>query len=63
MVRGKGYGVQHHFQQYFSYIVTVCFIGGVNRSTPRKTSTCGKSLTNYIEKQNFQCVISLFQDI
>jgi hypothetical protein len=22
------YGVQSHFQQYFSYIVAVCFIGG-----------------------------------
>jgi len=27
------YGVQWHFQQYFSYILAVSFIGGGNRST------------------------------
>ena len=27
-----GYGVQRHFQQYFSYIVAVSFIGGENLS-------------------------------
>jgi hypothetical protein len=26
------YGVQRHFQQYFSYIVAVSFIGGENLS-------------------------------
>jgi hypothetical protein len=30
-VRGYGYGVEHHFQQYFSYIVVVRFIGGGNQ--------------------------------
>jgi hypothetical protein len=35
-----------HFQQYFSYIMAVSFIGGGNQSTPRKPPTCGKSLTN-----------------
>jgi hypothetical protein len=41
-----GYGGQRHFQQYFSYIVTVeSFIGGGNRRTP---PTCRKSLTNFI---------------
>jgi hypothetical protein len=34
-----------HFQQYFSYIVVVTFIGGGNR---RKSPTCRKSLTNFI---------------
>ena len=34
---------QCHFQQYFSYIVVVCFIGGGNRSTWRKPPTCRKS--------------------
>jgi hypothetical protein len=24
-------GVQRHFQQYFSYIVVICFIGGGSR--------------------------------
>jgi hypothetical protein len=39
------FGVQHYFQQYFSYIVVVNFNGGGNRSTP---STRRKSLTNFI---------------
>jgi hypothetical protein len=33
-----GYGVERHFQQYFSYILAVSFIGGGNRSTRRKPS-------------------------
>jgi len=45
---GCGYGIQRHFQQYFSYIVVVSFIGGGNRSTRRKPPTCHKSLTNFI---------------
>ena len=28
-----GYGGECHFQQYFSYIVAVSFIGGGNRSS------------------------------
>jgi len=36
-----------HFQQYFSYIVAVCFIGGGNWSTRRKPPTCRKTLTNF----------------
>jgi hypothetical protein len=34
------YGVQCHFQQYFSYIVTVSFIDGGNQINRRKTPTC-----------------------
>jgi hypothetical protein len=41
-------GVQRHFQQNFSYIVAVSFIGGGNWSTQRKPLTCRKSLTNFI---------------
>jgi len=41
-------GVKRHFQQYFSYIVTVSFIGGGNWRTRRKPPTCRKSLTNFI---------------
>jgi hypothetical protein len=37
-----------HFQQRFSYIMPVRFIGGGNRRTRRKQSTCSKSLTNFI---------------
>jgi hypothetical protein len=36
------------FQQYFSYIVVVGFIGGGNWSTQRKPLTFRKSLTNFI---------------
>jgi len=32
------YGVYRHSQQYFSYIVTVSFIGGGNRSTRKKNT-------------------------
>ena len=37
-----------HFQQYFSYIVAVSFIGGENQSTERNPLTCRKLLTNFI---------------
>jgi len=37
--------ILHHFQQYFSYIVAVSFIGGGNRREP---PICCKSLTNLI---------------
>jgi hypothetical protein len=42
------HGVKRHFQQYFSYIAPVRFIGGGNRSTCRKPPLCRKSLTNFI---------------
>jgi len=37
-----------NFQQYFSYIVAVSFIGGENRSRQRKPPICRKSMTNFI---------------
>ena len=40
--------VLRHFQQYFSYIMAVSFIGGGNRRTRRKPPTYRKSLTNFI---------------
>jgi hypothetical protein len=39
-----------HFQQYFSYIVGVSFIGRGNWRTRRKPPTCRKSLINVITK-------------
>jgi len=42
---GLAYGVESHFQQYFSYIVAVGFIDGGNW---RKPPTCRKSLTSFI---------------
>jgi hypothetical protein len=47
---GFVFGVSRYFQQYFSYMVAVSFIGGGNRSTHRKPPTCRKSLTNFITK-------------
>jgi hypothetical protein len=44
----ESYGVQRHFQQYFSYIVAVSFIGRGNRSTRKKPPACHKLLTNFI---------------
>jgi hypothetical protein len=41
-------GLYRHFQQYYSYIVAVSFIGGGNRRTRIKPPTCRKSLTNFI---------------
>jgi hypothetical protein len=43
-----GFGVYHHFQQYFSYIVVISFTGGGNRSTRRQPPTCRKTLTSFI---------------
>jgi hypothetical protein len=37
-----------HFQQYFSYIVAVSFIGGGNQIMRRKPPTCLKSLANFV---------------
>jgi len=45
---GWFYGDKRHFQQYFSYIVAVSFIGGGNRSTQRKPPICHSSMTNFI---------------
>ena len=44
----EGYGVEHLFQQYFSYIVAVSLIGGGNQLPRKKTSPFRKSLTNLI---------------
>jgi len=54
LVVGLVYGVECHFQWYFSYIVVVSyivavsFIGGGNKSIRRKPPTCCKTLTNFI---------------
>ena len=46
--RVRGYAAQRHFQQYFSYIVAVSFIGGGNRNTCRKP-TIDLQITKCIE--------------
>ena len=45
---GQVYGIYRHFQRYYSYIVTVSFIGEGKRSTRGKPQTYSKSLTNFI---------------
>jgi hypothetical protein len=42
------FGVQRHFQQYFSYIMATRFSGGGSRSTRRKLPTLSKQLVNFI---------------
>ena len=49
-----GYGVWHHLQQYFSYIVAVSFRGESNRSCRRKPPTCRKILTTII---TYCCIV------
>jgi hypothetical protein len=41
------YGVLHHFQQYFSYLVEVSFIGGGKLEYPEKNTDLSQ-VTNYI---------------
>ena len=38
------FGVQRHFQQYFSYVIATSFSGGGSRSTWREPPTLGKQL-------------------
>jgi hypothetical protein len=42
------FGVERHFQQYFSYIMATSFSGGRSRSTRREPPTMGKQLVNFI---------------
>jgi hypothetical protein len=51
------------FQQYFSYVVAVSFIGGGNRSTRRKPPTCRRSLTNFITFLNGVVEIANIHDM
>jgi hypothetical protein len=46
LLRGS-YGVERHFQQYFSQTLVVSFIGGGNWSTWRKPPTYRKPLTYF----------------
>ena len=52
----QGYGVQRYFQQYFSYIMAVSFIGGGNRSTRRKPPTYRTSPINFITYKLYCCI-------
>jgi hypothetical protein len=42
------FGVERHFQQYFSYIMAISFSGGRSRSKWREPPTIGKQLVNFI---------------
>ena len=50
------YGYERHFQQYFSSIMAVSFIGGGNWNTRRKPPTCRKSLINW-EFLDWYCLL------
>ena len=41
-------GVKRHFQQYFSYIVSVSFIGGVNKRTRRPVASQWQTLSHNV---------------
>jgi hypothetical protein len=43
-----GYGVQRHFQQYFSYIVAVSFISGVPGEKHRPTTSHWQTWSHYV---------------
>jgi hypothetical protein len=38
------FGVERHFQQYFSYIMATSFSGGRSRNTRKEPPTMGKQL-------------------
>ena len=40
------YSAKRHFQEYFSYIMAVSFIGGGNCSARRKPLTCRKNVVS-----------------
>jgi hypothetical protein len=52
-----GWMVWFMFQQYFSYIVVVSFIGGGNWNARRKLLTCRKSLTNFRVNENASTIL------
>ena len=47
--------VECHFQQYFSGIVAVSFIGGGEQSTQNKPPPCLKALPNKIVSSTPRC--------
>jgi hypothetical protein len=51
------FGVERHFQQYFSYIMATSFSCGRSRSTRREPPTMGKQLVSFI---TCGCGISIF---
>jgi hypothetical protein len=54
------YCVYCHFQQYFSYIVAVSFIGGGNRNTQRKPP--GRDGMVLVVGFTTTCAISAYQN-
>ena len=52
----KDYGVLRHFQQYFSYIVVVSFIGGWNWSTRGKPTTTANHWQTFSRKYCFEYI-------
>ena len=55
------YGVKRHIQQYFCYIVAICFIGGENRTTVRKPQIRhNRSTTSGTLLCLYACILLLF---
>ena len=52
---------KHHFQQYFSYIMAVSFIGGGKQSTWIKPQTCRKLLTNFITYIQYTYIVGKYK--
>jgi hypothetical protein len=53
----QGYGVEPHFQQYFSYIMAVSFIGGENQSTrikPPHDVSHGQTLSHNVVSEKYK---------
>ena len=49
---GLGHGFLHHFQQYFSYIVVISFIGGKNHDLSHVTMyICVKPTFIFVEME------------
>jgi hypothetical protein len=53
------YGIYRHFQQHFSYIVAVRFIGGGNRNTQRSPQVTDKLYHTFDFILNPTCVLNI----
>jgi hypothetical protein len=57
--KGLTYGVKHHFQQYFSYIVAVSFIGEGNQRSRTKPPTCKEINASLLKKTQIIILIKI----
>jgi hypothetical protein len=57
--KGLTYGVKHHFQQYFSYILAVSFIGEGNQRSRTKPPTCKEINASLLKKTQIIILIKI----